>query len=529
VSPDQNIHPLRNAVHVSNESHGLQPEAAQAASAEAQGSTASGMSVSAQWDATRERLASLPRLEYEKVRKQEAKTWGIRPSMLDEAVEEVRLGKACGDSAGEFGDLEPWPEPVLPALVLDQVLATIKMFVVCGDDAAVLATLWIAFTWFIDYSEVAPIAIITSPRPRCGKTTLLGLIAKLSRRPLLASNLTGAAIFQAVDAFQPTLLIDETDSFLKKDGSIRGVINSGHTRATGFILRAGKKDGIPKKFSTYCAKLLCGIGKQAETIMDRAVVIKLRRKLKEEKVQRLRQAEREHFTALARKLARLAADHGSAIRSARPQIPDELNDRAQDNWEPLLAIAELAGEEWAQMARDAAVPAPEDEEESDISVMLLADIRRVFAQVRTEIIGGRPVKRIQTEQLLKALAADDSRPWATINHGSHMTSLQLAEHLKPFGIRSANDKWPGGKVPKGYRLEKFDDAFRRYLPAVAPTVADLDQESLNDPSSIRYLATNQYPCGFEEDDPVAVADEGETLEDDREDVGDSDVPATSDL
>jgi uncharacterized protein DUF3631 len=35
-------------------------------------------------------------------------------------------------------------------------------------------------------------------------------------------------------------------------------------------------------------------------------------------------------------------------------MPDALHDRAQDNWEPLIAIADLAGGGWPKLARDAA-------------------------------------------------------------------------------------------------------------------------------------------------------------------------------
>lgn len=487
------------------------------------------MSIYAMWDETLKRLADLSSLEYEKIRKGEAKRLGVRPSVLDQAVDEVRPVQDCGDSAEECGDIEPWPEPVQVDQVLDEALGTIKRYVVCSDATAVLAVLWIVFTWFIDYLQVAPIAIITSPRPRCGKTTLLQIIAWLSRRSLLASNITGAAIFQVIEAYRPTLLIDETDSFMRRNEQIRGVINSGHTRTTAFVFRAGKKDGLPRKYSTFCAKVLCGIGKQAETITDRAVLLKLRRKLKEEKVHRLRFADKARFTTLARKFARLAEDHGTEICNARPQIPDELNDRAQDNWEPLLAIAELAGEDWAQKAREAAIPSAEDEEESDISVMLLADIQRVFATVHTDVIGGRRVKRIQTKQLLHALALDDSRPWATAYNGAPMIAIQLSECLEPFGIKSANDKWPGGKVRKGYRLEQFEDAFLRYLRPAEDHIPDQGNGSSDDETAIRYYATSPDSCGFTSVEPVAVADDEGDLEGVSLRAEDQDDAATSEI
>jgi len=453
------------------------------------------------------RLEALPPLEYEQARKAESRRLGVRATALDHAVKDARQAMVAIDPVVEVcPTVEPWEEPLNAAHVLDETLATIKRHIACEDNTSILATLFIAFTWFIDSFQVAPIAVIMSPLKRCGKSWLLEVMGKLSRRPLLASNLTSASIFQAIEAFHPTLLIDETDSFLKKNEQMRGVLNSGHTRASAFVLRAGRNSDTPRKFSTFGAKVLSGIGKLAETIMDRAVVLKLRRKTKVEKVQPLRHADPDHFTTLARKLARLAEDNGPALRSARPQIPESLNDRAQDNWEPLFAIAELAGEEWVQAARNAAVLAADDDDESDIPIMLLRDIQAVFDEIRCETIRGKQVKRIKTEDLLNELAADCSRPWATYNRGKIMTAKHLAELLAPFGIRPANIKRPGNKSPKGYRLDQFEETFSRYLTANLDEEDDPGQDGAENPPCSRYPATSENPCGSSVIGSTEVAD-----------------------
>jgi len=64
-------------------------------------------------------------------------------------------------------------------------------------------------TWFIDVVRVAPLAVITSPEKRCGKTLLLSLMGRLVARAITASNISPAALFRTIDAWQPTLLIDE--------------------------------------------------------------------------------------------------------------------------------------------------------------------------------------------------------------------------------------------------------------------------------------------------------------------------------
>jgi putative DNA primase/helicase len=83
-------------------------------------------------------------------------------------------------------------------------------------------------------------------------------------------------------------------------------------------------------------------------------VVQLQRKPKTATVARLRKRDNDEFAVLRRKALRWAADNFAKLTDPDPQMPDALNDRAADNWRPLLAIADLAGGEWPVRARDAA-------------------------------------------------------------------------------------------------------------------------------------------------------------------------------
>ena len=130
--------------------------------------------------------------------------------------------------------------------------------------------------------------MITAPEKQCGKSQLLTLIGKLSNRPLVASNITTQSLFRVVEAFSPTLLIDEADSFMRENEDLRGIINSGHTRQSAFAIRCVGDNHEPTRFSTWGAKAISGIGSLPDTIMDRAIIFNLRRKLPGEEVERLR-------------------------------------------------------------------------------------------------------------------------------------------------------------------------------------------------------------------------------------------------
>jgi hypothetical protein len=153
-----------------------------------------------------------------------------------------------------------------------------------------------------------------------------------------------------------------------------------------------------------------------------------------------------------------AADHLAELRAADPEVPAELGDRSADNWRPLLAIADLAGGEWPQRARRAAVALSSDAAEDRDSVReeLLGDIREAFRE--------RAGEPIFTEELLAELRAREDRPWGEWRYGQAMSAVQLARQLKPFGVRPRLYR-DGAKCGRWYSVEDFADAFARYLPA----------------------------------------------------------------
>lgn len=220
-------------------------------------------------------------------------------------------------------------------------------------------------------------------------------------------------------------------------------------------MRTVGDDHTPKRFRLWGAKAIAGIGQLHGTLMDRAIVLQLRRKKMEEQTERLRHADPLHFKVLAAKLARFSADYSAFIQNAKPSLPEALHDRAQDNWEPLFAIVECAGETWRQLAQVAALKISGDIDQSkSMSIELLSDIR--------EIIKSRQTDRITTADLIIALCRDNEKPWATFNRDQSITPRQIASRLREFGINSHTIR-VGNVTAKGYQFLQFTDAFERYL------------------------------------------------------------------
>jgi len=404
-------------------------------------------------------LASLKPMEYDRVRKEQAAALKVRPAILDVMVKAARSDESEADRL-PFDEVEPHPDAIDPAQLLDEVSDTIRKFIVLDTEQAHAAALWCALTWFIDVVEVAPLAIINAPEKSCGKTQLLTVLGRMASRPLPASNASASALFRAVEKWKPTILIDEADTFFKENFELHGLVNAGYLR-DGFVLRSeAVGDSFePRMFSVFSAKALAGIALEKhlpDATMSRGIVFNLRRKLSHETASRLRHADRDLFAGIAKKLARFAVDYSQQVRLARPALPDALSDRDQDNWEGLLAVASCAGDVWLARATTAAWKlSGAGEKTVSVANELLADIQHVFESKR--------VDKISTADLIAALCADEENAWAAYNRGKQITPRQVARQLAGYGIASKTIRLGAYETPKGFELSQFSDAFTRYL------------------------------------------------------------------
>jgi Protein of unknown function (DUF3631) len=383
-----------------------------------------------------ERLARLSTLEYDRQREQAAKRLGVRVGTLDKAVRKQRASADNDDGALPHWKIEPSPEPGDGAKLLNNLRQVFRRYIVLPKGADVALALWTLHAWTYDAGEISAFMVLVSPTKRCGKTSVLILLYFLTPRSELSSNISASALFRYVEKLRPTLLIDEGDSFMKDNEELRGILNSGHTKTAAYVIRNVEINGEyrPRRFSTWSPKAIATIRSLADTLEDRAIVVQLQRKPPGAKVERLRKRDNEWFAALRSNAARWAADNFDRLVDPEPDIPPALNDRAADNWRPLLAIADLAGGEWPQLARQAALTLSGEAQESASGVELLKDIRRAFGEDEA----------IRSADLVAKLTADPERPWAEWKRGKPLSQKQLGgpiaallhllrDHLHPWG------------------------------------------------------------------------------------------------
>jgi hypothetical protein len=369
------------------------------------------------------------------------------------------------------------------AELLADVYALLGRFVAYPTDHARVAhTLWILHTHAMEAWDSTPRIAFLSPEPGSGKTRALEISEILVPRPVEAVNVTPAYLFRKVGAEEgmPTILYDEIDTVFgpkaKDNEEIRGLLNAGHRRGAvaGRCVVRGKiveTEEIP----AYCAVALAGLGWLPDTLMSRAIVIRMRRRAPTEKVEPYRRRDEiNDGHALRDRLAGWAAAKAKILYAARPAMPAGIEDRNADVWEALFAIADAAGGDWGKRTREAAVAliAASREQEPSLGIRLLADLRTVFVgkEVPVEaslLAAGKevPVEALFTKTILDALHAMEESPWNDLN-GKGLDARGLALRLRQYGIKRKQVR-EGEQTNKGYARADLVDAWDRYLPQAA--------------------------------------------------------------
>ncbi|MEU8402702.1 DUF3631 domain-containing protein [Nonomuraea sp. NPDC048892] len=353
--------------------------------------------------------------------------------------------------------------PLNGAALLDRLRAALTRYVILpSPEAADAVTLWIAATHAQPAWAHAPRLVIRGPEKRCGKSRLLDVVEATCHDPFITVNSSSAAVYRSITEDPPTMLVDEADTIFgpKADGNedLRGLLNAGHQRnrpAKRYDAATNRVESIP----TFAMAALAGIGAMPDTIEDRAVVIRMRRRAPGETAAPYRhRRDRPPLRDLAAELTLWLRADLSVLEAAEPSMPVE--DRAADTWEPLVIVADHAGESWPDCARTATLTLTaeaDDNGQTSARIRLLAACRTAFG----------PDTALPTAVLLERLKADPESEWA--DHGpAGLSAMKLGTMLREYDIRSGNIRFPNGMQAKGYQRADFADAWGRYCPSLGP-------------------------------------------------------------
>jgi hypothetical protein len=349
---------------------------------------------------------------------------------------------------------------------LDELLGRFVAFPSDHDRHAVAA--WALHCWTLEAFDSTPRLALLSPEKGSGKTRTLEVLELVVPNPKHTVNMSAAALFRLVggdDTLPVTLLMDEADTYLgwkvaRDHEDIRGLVNAGHRRgAVTYRVSIESGPASVQEFPAFAPVALAGIGDLPDTIIDRSVVIAMRRRAPDEPVDPFRRRKVEPEVAgLRDAIEGWSFDHLDRLADSLDHLdlPEGIEDRPADVWEPLIAIGDLAGPVWSERLRTAAVALNGQRAERDpsLGMQLLRDIRDVFHRLQ--------VDRIPSVDLARELVDIEGAPWADLR-GKPIDAPGIAKRLRQYQVRPAVHRF-GDSTARGYLDEDFYDVWRRYLP-----------------------------------------------------------------
>jgi hypothetical protein len=249
---------------------------------------------------------------------------------------------------------------------------------------------------------------------------------------------------------------------------------------------------------TFAMAMLAAIGGLPDTIMDRAVVIRMRRRAPGEKVTPFRtRRDAPALHVLRNRLHNWISPHLDALGEAEPNLPVE--DRAADTWEPLVTVADLAGGDWPDRARRACLAMTGDEPDEGDGIRLLADLSEIWANDEDYIF---------TATILTRLHKVEESPWSECGRKSEpLNARGLAALLKPYGVRSRTVR-VAATTSRGYARADLTDPWARY--AATRTQSDTSDTATQ---------TGETPDPTSEDGCVTCVSDCDSQNDTRSDLG----------
>ena len=339
--------------------------------------------------------------------------------------------------------------------VLDQIADFLARFIAYPNQHARYAhALWLAHTWRMDEWDSTPRLAFMSPEKGSGKTRSLEVSEHLVPRAVRVSQATPGYILARISEDPPpTLFYDEIDTVYGQraggNEDLRALLNAGHRRGATAGRGNWGNDGLTgRDYPAYCAVALAGLGKLPETIADRAVIIRMKKRKRTERVDPWRpRVNAKEATALGDALGSWMTD---ASLSWPHNMPVE--DRAADVWEALIMVADAAGGHWPAIARNAAVVLTSEDGQASVGVQLLSDLRIVFGTT----------DKMRSEDVIAALIELAESPWHHFHaDGSPLDFRDLARLLRVYDI-GPKDVWIDAASAKGYTADDLRDAWDRY-------------------------------------------------------------------
>lgn len=437
------------------------------------------------------RLARMPIEKASEEHERWTEYFTLTKSKLQQLIDKKRIDLKVTDKLTN-DQVDPWHEPVAGTVLLEELRSAYHRFIYQPDHYHHVDAVCTLLSYCYDIFDFLPILLLTSPEPECGKTRKQELYNAHWHAPFRTGNSTSAVLFRAIEKYHPSILIDEFDSLSEDQRqAIFNIINNGYQKG----LKAHRVETIGKKFEIMeydCFGLKAIAAIKASTFpkatVSRSICMRMNRPPNGERAPRFR-ASKYDGTDLKRKCVRWVEDHSEQLRVTEVEMPEELSDRQMDIWEPLFIIAKVAGGEWPEKIRSAALSlrGVNDGEVQPIGNQLLAHIHKYFMETGND--------RVSSADLCKWLNELDDAGYSNWSHSKGIAQVRLAKELKNYDVFPDSIRLAEGGTKKGYLRVWFGNAFNRYLD----TDVDEANQSRNNGTSSENTGQNlNFDAGTDE-------------------------------
>ena len=354
---------------------------------------------------------------------------------------------------------------------LDLVENYLRRFVVYPSEHALVAHVaWIGHTHFMECWDTTPRLAFMSPLPESGKTRALEVTELFVPHARLAFSMSAASMVRIIakgheNKCIPTLLYDEIDNVFSKSeegmSDLRAALNAGYRRNARSTRCINKGEGIID-FPSYAALAVAGLKALPPALETRAIHVHMRRRAADEPKEDFRiKLHTTEAKPIMESLEQWALDVEIAIDTDEVDMPPEITDRSADIWEPLFAVADVAGGDWPERIRAAAIYLTSAAKDDTITgaVELLVHIREAFLETDKD----------WSSTLVERLRNREDTPWNDIR-GKPLDARMLSDMLRPYRIKPVDVK-KDGVNRKGYFRAVFEPVWKSDLLGPAATYA----------------------------------------------------------
>jgi hypothetical protein len=358
--------------------------------------------------------------------------------------------------------------------LLDALVDAIKHYVWFNNEHdPVLAALWFMHTHVYDRFMHTPRLAVFSQEESSGKSTLVAhLGSRLVRNPYAVGNVTAASLFRRIHNTKPSALIVEGDNQPWGYDFI-SLLNNGYEKNPGLISRAGKGAATvdyyvfaPLAFDWY-------LGSHRplppRTSLSRCLTIDLDRAPSGSKPPKFKDTDTEWMQRLADLQQGISIWASNVVLNDEPEMPPQLTsrtDRTENNWCPLIAIADSIGR--GEIARQAAITKSQRRINDSPRIRLARDIRVVRDAIS-------PRQKIEANELVEELckleecSLENNETWndwtgPAGNEAPHKLKTREVTRLlrtfkPPIRPRTVRE---GDKTYRGYDFKWFEPIWDQY-------------------------------------------------------------------